>query len=90
MSKCLLSDHVLISTCPSVCYPLSRHNLCQLSEVTAGADSCLACNPAHRFQGSRSQNLLSRACHVSVPGDALVEAHQMHCFMEYTIRSTGS
>jgi E3 ubiquitin-protein ligase RFWD3 len=83
------SDHVLISTRPSVRYPLSRHILCQLPEVTSGTDSCLVCNPVHTFQGSRSQNLLSRACHISVPGDNMVAAHQesLKCVALWSISS---
>lgn len=83
------SGHVLISTRPSVRYPLSRHIVCQLPEVTAGVDSCLVCNPVHTFQGSRSQNLLSRACQVSVPGDTLVAAHQesLKCVALWSISS---
>lgn len=83
------SEHVLISTRPSVRYPLSRHILCQLPEVAAGVDPSLVCNPVHTFQGSRSQNLLSRACHVSVPGDTLVAAHQesLKCVALWSISS---
>lgn len=70
------SGHVLISTRPSIRYPHSRHILCQLPKTAAGTDPHLLCNPVHTFQGSTSQNLLSRPCQVSVSGDTLVAAHQ--------------
>lgn len=70
------SGHVLISTRPSTRFPHSRHILCQLPQTSAGADPYLLCNPVHTFKGSTSQNLLSRPCQVSVPGDTLVAAHQ--------------
>jgi len=70
------SGHVLISTRPSIRYPHSRHILCQLPKTAAGVEPNLVCNPVHTFQGSTSQNLLSRPCQVSVSGDTLVAAHQ--------------
>jgi E3 ubiquitin-protein ligase RFWD3 len=70
------SEHVLISMRPSIRYSHSRHILCQLPQITAGLDPSQVCIPVHSFQGSTSQNLLSRPCQVSVPGDTLVAAHQ--------------
>ncbi|KAJ9585898.1 hypothetical protein L9F63_020461, partial [Diploptera punctata] len=70
------TEHILISTRPNTRYPHARHILCHLPQITAGEEPSLVCNPIHTFQGSTSQNLLSRPCLMPVQGDTLVAAHQ--------------
>lgn len=70
------TEHILISTRPSARSAHARHILCQLPQTTAGEEHSLVCNPIHTFQGSTSQNLLSRPCLIPIKGDTLIAAHQ--------------
>ena len=70
------TEHVLISTRPSARCAQARHILCQFPQTTAGEENLFVCNPVHTFQGSTSQNLLSRPCLIPIQGDTLVAAHQ--------------